>query len=290
MRHLWSWPGQHNEAALTGVMLWISLIFLVTPPGQLFQSLLQKELRFKSMAAVETSASVVSLAVALLSARAGLDVLALVRIEAGRHEMPDLVEDPRAGDHRSDQKRGLQIDHEGLMGTERFGAHARIVLFRTPEEDVHQVGRTKAVDVILLLALIVHVRRGRRQLGFLELPGIETLELLQHGDRVNVGLFGQEVVFRDQIISLADRHKLPAVYFNRFFVTGGGLISYGPDIIDQYRRAAGYVDRILKGEKPADMPVQAPTKFELVVNLRTATALGLTIPAGVLSIADEVIK
>jgi len=98
------------------------------------------------------------------------------------------------------------------------------------------------------------------------------------------------VIFRDQIITLADRHKLPAVYFNRFFVAGGGLISYGPDIIDQYRRAAGYVDRILKGEKPADMPVQAPTKFELVINLRTATALGLTIPAGVLSVADEVIK
>ena len=97
-------------------------------------------------------------------------------------------------------------------------------------------------------------------------------------------------VFRDLIITLANRHKLPAVYFNQFFVTGGGLISYGPDIIDQYRRAAGYVDRILKGEKPADMPVQAPTKFEIVINLRTATALGLTIPAGVLSIADEVIK
>jgi ABC-type uncharacterized transport system substrate-binding protein len=97
-------------------------------------------------------------------------------------------------------------------------------------------------------------------------------------------------VFRDQIITLANQHKLPAVYFNRFFVTGGGLISYGPDIIDQYRRAAGYVDRILKGEKPADMPVQAPTKFEIVINLKTATALGLTIPAGVLSTADEVIK
>ena len=97
-------------------------------------------------------------------------------------------------------------------------------------------------------------------------------------------------VFRDQIITLANRYKLPAVYFNRFFVTGGGLISYGPDIIDQYRRAAGYVDRILKGEKPADMPVQAPTKFEIVINLKTATALGLTIPAGVLSTADEVIK
>jgi putative ABC transport system substrate-binding protein len=98
------------------------------------------------------------------------------------------------------------------------------------------------------------------------------------------------VLFRDQIITLADRHKLPTVYFNRYFVTGGGLISYGPDLLEQASRAAGYVDRILKGEKPADMPVQAPTKYELVVNLKAAKALGLTIPAGVLSIADEVIK
>ena len=83
---------------------------------------------------------------------------------------------------------------------------------------------------------------------------------------------------RDLIITLAARHKLPAVYFDRFFVAGGGLISYGPDHVDQYRRAAGYVDRILKGEKPADLPVQAPTKYELVINLKTAKALGLKFP------------
>jgi putative tryptophan/tyrosine transport system substrate-binding protein len=97
-------------------------------------------------------------------------------------------------------------------------------------------------------------------------------------------------VHRDLIITLAAKYKLPAVYSDRFNVTGGGLISYGPDRIDQFRRAAGYVDRILRGEKPADLPVQAPTKYELVVNLKTAKALGLVIPPSVLARADEVIE
>jgi putative tryptophan/tyrosine transport system substrate-binding protein len=95
---------------------------------------------------------------------------------------------------------------------------------------------------------------------------------------------------RNLIITLAAQHRLPAVYFGRVFVTGGGLISYGPDLVDQYRGAAGYVDRILKGEKPADLPVQAPTRYETVINLKTAKALGLDVPAAVLARADEVIE
>jgi putative tryptophan/tyrosine transport system substrate-binding protein len=95
---------------------------------------------------------------------------------------------------------------------------------------------------------------------------------------------------RDLIVTLADRHRLPAVYTSGPYVAAGGLISYGPDLLDQYRRAAGYVDRILKGEKPADLPVQAPTKYELIINLKTAKGLGLEVPATILARADEVIE
>jgi putative ABC transport system substrate-binding protein len=101
---------------------------------------------------------------------------------------------------------------------------------------------------------------------------------------------GLAIVHRDLIISLAARHKLPAIYFQHFFVNAGGLAAYGFDPIDPHRRAAAYVDRILKGEKPADLPVQAPTKYELVINLKTAKTLGLEVPATLLARADEVIE
>jgi putative tryptophan/tyrosine transport system substrate-binding protein len=98
------------------------------------------------------------------------------------------------------------------------------------------------------------------------------------------------VVHRKSIIAMAERHKLPAVYFQRLFAKEGGLISYGPDFNDQFRRAAGYVDRILKGEKPAELPVQAPNKYELAINLKTAKALGLSVPQSLLARADELVE
>jgi putative tryptophan/tyrosine transport system substrate-binding protein len=96
--------------------------------------------------------------------------------------------------------------------------------------------------------------------------------------------------FRELIIRLAADHKLPSVYYERYFVAGGGLISYGPDITDQYRRAASYVDRLLKGEKASELPVQAPTRYQLAINLKTANRLGLAVPPSLLARADEVIE
>jgi ABC-type uncharacterized transport system substrate-binding protein len=119
--------------------------------------------------------------------------------------------------------------------------------------------------------------------------GITTFARESNGGLI-VTLATDTIVHRELIITLAARHRLPAIYSYRFFVSDGGLISYGPDPIDQFRRGASYVDRILKGEKPADLPVQAPTKYELAINLKTAKALNLEIPDKLLAIADEVIE
>jgi putative ABC transport system substrate-binding protein len=128
---------------------------------------------------------------------------------------------------------------------------------------------------------------GVRDAGEIE-RGIAALARSANGGLVVTGSAME--VHHDLIITLATRYKLPAVYNERTFIADGGLISYGPDRIDQFRRAAGYVDRILKGEKPADMPVQAPTKYELVINLKTAKALGIGMPQSLLASADEVIE
>jgi len=119
--------------------------------------------------------------------------------------------------------------------------------------------------------------------------GIATFARTADGGLIVTGS-ATSTIYRDLILKLAAQYKLPAIYANRPAAVDGGLISYGPDRVDEYRRAASYVDRILKGEKPADLPVQAPTKYELVVNLKTAKALGLTVPPTLLALADEVIE
>jgi putative ABC transport system substrate-binding protein len=127
-----------------------------------------------------------------------------------------------------------------------------------------------------------------REAGEIE-RGVAAFAREPNGGLIVLGSAGS-VVHREQIITLAAQHRLPTVYPDQLFVATGGLISYGPNRLDQYRRAAGYVDRILKGEKPAELPVQAPTKYELVINLKTAKNLGLDIPTPVLARADEVIE
>ena len=129
---------------------------------------------------------------------------------------------------------------------------------------------------------------GVRNAGEIERGVAEFARSPNSGLIVTAG--GPVIVHRERIIATAATHRLPTVYWNRMYPAGGGLVSYGPETIDQYRRAASYVDRILKGEKPADLPVQAPTKYDLVINLKTARALGLEIPSSVLARADEVIE
>jgi putative tryptophan/tyrosine transport system substrate-binding protein len=151
-------------------------------------------------------------------------------------------------------------------GTGQFGAIQAVAgSFRT---DLTPVDMRDASDIEATVAAFARGSKG----GMIVLPGSLT------------------ITHRAQIIALAARHGLPAVYPFRYYAAAGGLISYGPDAVDQYRRAAGYVDRILRGEKPADLPVQAPTKYELVINLKTAKALGIDVPSTLLARADEVIE
>ena len=133
------------------------------------------------------------------------------------------------------------------------------------------------------------------ELSPINAPDVSEIEsaIAEFASSPNGGLIvtvGGTAIHRDLIIALAAKHRLPAVYPFRYFVSGGGLISYGADTIEQYQRAADYIDRIFKGEKPADLPVQTPTKYELVINLKTAKALGLEVPQSLLARADEVIE
>ena len=137
------------------------------------------------------------------------------------------------------------------------------------------------------LEMLKQITPGLKRVAVLRDPYI--VAGVSNGGMIVTGS-AQAVVHRELIISLAARHKLPAIYYERYFVAAGGLLSYGPDFVDQFRLAAGYVDRILKGEKPADLPVQAPTKYELIVNLKTAKALGLNLPPTLVDRADEVIE
>ena len=162
---------------------------------------------------------------------------------------------------------------------------AAVIRDATIPSGMAQFGAIQAVGPSLQLEVIPV---GMRDAGEIE-QSLKTFARSPNGGLV-VTASAAAIRYRDLIIALAAQHKLPAVYWQRFYVSGGGLISFGPDLIDNYRHAAGYVDRILKGEKPADLPVQAPTKYETVINLKTAKAMALTFPPAVLARADEVIE
>jgi putative tryptophan/tyrosine transport system substrate-binding protein len=150
------------------------------------------------------------------------------------------------------------------------------------------IGQLAAIQAVAPLFRAEVIPLDVRDAGDIE----RRVSAFAHGSNGGLIVTGSPLaeVHRELIIRLAAKHRLPAVYGNRSFVAGGGLIRYGTDVVEQYRQAAGYVDRILRGERPADLPVQAPTKYELVINLKTAKALGLTVPDAMLARADEVIE
>ena len=163
----------------------------------------------------------------------------------------------------------------------------RVAVIRDPDVSAG-IGQFGAIQAVAASFGVETIPVGVRDAGEIE-HEIATFVQGSNGGLVVTGS-ALAVVHRNLIVALAAKHKLPAVYWNRAPVIAGGLISYGNDLPDQYRRAADYVDRILKGEKPADMPVQAPTKYELVINLKTAKALGIAVPPALLAQANEVIE
>jgi putative tryptophan/tyrosine transport system substrate-binding protein len=164
----------------------------------------------------------------------------------------------------------------------------RVVVIRDPSVPAGS-GGLAAIQTVAPSFGVELTPVGVRDAGDIE-RAITAFARGSNGGMILVGPTSSVQRYRDLIITLAARHRLPAIYPGLFYATAGGLISYGADPIDQYRRAAGYVDRILKGEKPADLPVQAPTKYELVINLKTAKALGIEVPPTLLARADEVIE
>ena len=163
----------------------------------------------------------------------------------------------------------------------------RAAILRDPELGLG-IGQLAALQAVAAPLRVELTPIGVREAGEIE-RSITTFARLPNGGMI-VTASTPALVHRELITMLAARHRLPAVYAFRYFVTVGGLMSYGVESVDPFRRAAGYVDRILKGEKPADLPVQAPTKYELVINLKTAKAIGITVPAALLARADEVIE
>ena len=163
----------------------------------------------------------------------------------------------------------------------------RVAVIREPANP-SQTAQFGAIQAVAPQLRVEVIPVNMRDAGEIE-RAVETFARSPNGGLI-VTASGAAIHYRDLIVTLAARHKLPAVYWERFFVAAGGLISFGADLIDNYRHAAGYVDRILKGEKPAELPVQAPTKYETIINLKTAKALGLTFPPAVLARADDVIE